>query len=63
MAMENYTLGLFTAGPKSVFEMVHISWAEIAEENNFPRVLEKRVYLQTRLLMEAVATANKQSVV
>ena len=22
------------AGPKSVFEMVHISWAEIAEENN-----------------------------
>ena len=33
------------AGPKSVFEMVHISRAEIAEENNLPRVLEKRVCL------------------
>ena len=25
MAMESWTLGLFMAGPKSVFEMVHIS--------------------------------------
>ena len=33
------------AGPKSVFEMVHISRAEVAEENNLPRVLEKRVCL------------------
>ena len=33
------------AGPRSVFEMVHISMAEIAEENNLPRVLEKRVCL------------------
>ena len=33
-------------------EMVHISKAEIAEENNLPQVLEKRfVYLQTHLLM------------
>ena len=30
------------AGLKSVFEMVHISRAEIAEENNLPRVLEKK---------------------
>ena len=29
------------AGLKSVSEIVHISWAEIAEENNLPRVLEK----------------------
>ena len=34
MAMENKTLGLLMAGPKSVLEMVHISWDEIAEENN-----------------------------
>ena len=33
------------AGPKTVFEMVHISWAEIAEEKNLPRVLEKKVCL------------------
>ena len=33
------------AGPKSVFEMVHISRAEIADENNLLRVLEKRVCL------------------
>ena len=33
------------AGPKSVSEMVHISRAEVAEENNLPRVLEKRVRL------------------
>ena len=36
------------------------SVAEIAEENNLPRVLEKDVYLQTHLLMQAIATANKQ---
>ena len=35
----------FMAGPKSVFEMVHISRAEIAEENILQRVLEKRVCL------------------
>ena len=29
------------AGPKSVFEMVQTAMAEIAEENNLPRVLEK----------------------
>ena len=34
MAMENQSLGLFMAGPKNVSEMVHISQAEIAEENN-----------------------------
>ena len=33
------------AGPKSVFEMVHIRRAEIAEENNRPRVAEKRICL------------------
>ena len=33
------------AGPKSVLEMVHISRAKIAEENNHPRVLEKRACL------------------
>ena len=32
-------------GPKSVFEIVHISRAKIAEENNVPRVLEKRLCL------------------
>ena len=41
VAMENETLGLFMAGPKSVLEMVHIAKAEIAEENNLPRALEK----------------------
>ena len=45
MAKENWTLGLFITGPKSVFEMVHISRSEMAEENNLPRVLEKRVCL------------------
>ena len=45
MAMEGWPLILFMAGPKSVLEMVHISRAEIAEENNNPRVLEKRVCL------------------
>ena len=44
-AMENWTFVLFKAGLKSVFEMVHISKAEIAKENNLPRVLEKRVCL------------------
>ena len=29
------------AGPKSVLEIVHIVKAEIAEENNLPRALEK----------------------
>ena len=49
------------AGPKSVFEMVRISRAEIAKENNLPRVWRKEfVYLQTHLIMEAIATANKQ---
>ena len=33
-------------------DLLHISVAEIAEENNFPRVLEKYVCL--------IATANKQ---
>ena len=41
------------AGPKSVFEIVHISQAEITEENNITTSFgEKRfVYLQTHLLM------------
>ena len=41
------------AGPKSVFEMVHISWAEIAEEGNIITSSgETRfVYLQTHLLL------------
>ena len=62
MAMENQTLGLFMAGPETVFEMVHISLAEIAEENNLPRVLGKgvSVYLQTHLLTKGIAAANKQ---
>ena len=33
------------AGPKSVFEMVQISRADIADESNLPRVLEKKVGL------------------
>ena len=33
------------AGPKSVFQMVHISLPEITEEIIEPRVLEKRVCL------------------
>ena len=42
-------------------DLLHISVAEIAEENNLPKVLEKYVcYLQTHLLMQAIATANKQ---
>ena len=42
-------------------DLLHISVAEIAEENNLPRVLENMfVYLQTHLLMQAIATANKQ---
>ena len=50
------------ARQKSVLEMVNISWAEIAEENNITASFgEKRfVYLQTHLLMHAIATANKQ---
>ena len=45
------------AGPKSVFEMVHISQAEIAEENNnFPRGLficsHIYNYLCTQLLLQ-----------
>ena len=40
MAIESWT-----SGPNSVLEMVHIFRAEIAEENNDPRVLEKRVCL------------------
>ena len=41
------------AGPKSVFEMVHISRAEIAEENMiFHEFWRKEfVYLQTHLLV------------
>ena len=34
MAMESSTLGLFMAGSKSVLEMLHKSWAKIAEENS-----------------------------
>ena len=45
MAMENYTLGLFMAGLKSVTKMVRISLAEMAEENNVTTVLEKMVCL------------------
>ena len=29
------------AGPKSVFEMMHIAKVETAEENNLPRAQEK----------------------
>ena len=40
------------AGLKSVFEMLHISLAEIAEENNITTSFEEEsfVYLQTHLL-------------
>ena len=48
------------AGAENCVDLLHISVAEIAEENNLPRVLEKYVYLQTHLLMQAIATANKQ---
>ena len=40
------------AGPKSVFEMVHISCSEIAEENNVTTSFGETglFYLQTHLL-------------
>ena len=56
MAMESWALVLFMAGLNSVFEMVHTSGTKIAEENDLPRVLEKRVCL----LVQAISTANKQ---
>ena len=31
----------FMAGPKKCVDLLHIPVAEIAEENNLPRVLEK----------------------
>ena len=55
-------LSYFFGGAENCVDLLHISVAEIAEENNLPRVLEKYifVYLQTHLLMQAIATANKQ---
>ena len=51
----------FHGGAENCVDLLHISVAEIAEENNLPRVLEKYVcLLQTHLLMQAIATANKQ---
>ena len=52
-------LSYFFGGAENCVDLLHISVAEIAEENNLSRVLEKYfVYLQTHLLMQA-ATANK----
>ena len=54
-------LSYFFGGAKNCVDLLHISVAEIAEENNLPRVLEKYVcYLQTHLLMQAIASADKQ---
>ena len=51
----------FFGGAENCVDLLHISVAEIAEENNLPRVLEKYVCLFTdTLLMQAIATANKQ---
>ena len=44
-----------------MLEMVHISRAKIAQENNMTTSFgEKGFYLQTHLVIEAIATANKQ---
>ena len=52
-------LGYFFGGAENCVDLLHISVAEIAEENNLPRVLEKYfVYLQTHLLMQAVVSSN-----
>ena len=41
--------------------MMHISRAEIAQENNMTMSFgENGLYLQTHLVIEAIATANKQ---
>ena len=53
-------LSYFFGGAENCVDLPHISVAETAEENNLPRVLEKYVYLPTHLLMQAIATANKQ---
>ena len=44
-----------------MLEMVHISRAEISQKNNMTTSFgEKCFYLQTHLVIEAIATANKQ---
>ena len=55
-------LSYFFGGAENCVDLLHISVAEIAEENNLPRVLEKYVCLfaDTHLLMQAIATANEQ---
>ena len=54
-------LSYFLAVPKTVWILLHISVAEIAEEiicHEFWRNMF--VYFQTHLLMQAIASANKQ---
>ena len=57
---EKLDLSYFFGGAENCVDLLHISVAEIAAENNLPRVLRNMfVYLQTHLLMQEIATANK----
>ena len=53
-------LSYFFGGAENCVDLLHISVAEIAVENNLPRERNMFVYLQTHLLMQAIATTNKQ---
>ena len=54
-------LSYFFGGAENCVAFLHISVAEIAEENNCHEFWRNMfVYLQTHLLMQATATANKQ---
>ena len=49
------------AGPKIVLEMVHISWAEIAEENNRTKSFRKKslfICRQTYLCKQLLPQIN-----
>ena len=59
--MESYILDFFHGGAETCMDLLHRSVAEIAEKivsHEFWRI--GFVYLQTHLLMQAIATANKQ---
>ena len=51
----------FFGEAENCVDLLHISVAEIAEENNLHEFWRNLfVYLQTHLLMQVIATANKQ---